>query len=341
MPKTCCAWFNVKHKKVFLIVGGFVLLAILVFLIAVASWKIHQERNGINVGYNSGGDFGRGKMMNRGKLNTVVTSSNTDNQFVLPPDASKSGEIAITVNNLEVAKKAISDIASTNNGNVYATLISYASNNVKNGSIVVQIPAGNFEQTFENLKKVGTQVVQEQTQQIPSKNIYAVPMMGATQGRVTPPTATNQSTPAVPLKTTTETDQTAPAVVSSNPEIAIYPGPIRQPQLTQNKGYIRVVFVDYGSVQNSGGIMMKRQNVSGDIIGVGNSATQEMRDNLLVIVGLKLIFLVAILGLLIVVFKRIFHGVRRRKENKKVVHAIKQMPKVHKRAVKVEQKKKK
>ena len=304
MSHACCSGMGAKHKKIFILISGVVVLAIVVLLIAAIGWKIHEARNGGNMMYGQRDDFGRGQMMNQGK----GLSSSADNQFVLPGDALKSGELAIVVNDLEIAKKAVSDVAAKSNGSVYATFIAYASKNMKNGSIVVQIPVEKFDATFGDLKKVGQQVVQESTQQVAPRGNYPVPMG-----------ATVQSS----------------AEATSSPEIAMYPNPA-QIQSVQDKGYIRVIFVDYGN-----GLAVKKQAVANSIISIGGAANQDMRNNLLVIVGVKLILLIAIFGLLFVIFKKIFHKVRRRKEHKHVAHIVRQMPKTRARIVKTQKKKKK
>jgi flagellar biogenesis protein FliO len=85
--------------------------------------------------------------------------------------------------------------------------------------------------------------------------------------------------------------------------------------------------------------MMQQQNVAGNILGVGNSTKQDMRNNIFVIIGVKLIFLVALLGLLFAIFKKIFHRIRRRKENVRKVHIVRQMPKARTRVVRIAKRK--
>jgi hypothetical protein len=136
-------------------------------------------------------------------------------------------------------------------------------------------------------------------------------------------------------KVATDEVSTEKATPATESEIASAPA---QSQLAQDKGYIKVVFVDYGAAVNSR-TMMQQQNVAGNILGVGNSTQQDMRNNIFVIVGVKLIFLVALLGLLFAIFKKIFHRIRRRKENVRKVHIVRQMPKARTRVVRIAKRK--
>lgn len=238
-----------RRRKFFLIAGGFVLLAILALSVASALWRVREIRNG------AGSDiYGQGRMMNRngGSVYSAPAAPNTENKFILPDDALKSGELAIVVSNLEAAKKAVADIAAKNSGNVYSTFISYASGNVKNGSIVVQVPVSNFDATFGDLKKVGNQIMQESTRQIPLRNNYAVPMMGAA----------GVTSSAQPSDGKTAASTNATSAVDARPEIAIYPNPIAYQQ-NQDKGYVRIVFVDYGVGSTANGNFNKNAGLMG------------------------------------------------------------------------------
>ncbi|KKQ52774.1 MAG: hypothetical protein US70_C0007G0023 [Parcubacteria group bacterium GW2011_GWD2_38_11] len=291
---TKCCGLGGKHKKVFIIVGGIILFAIIFLSIASASWKMREVRNG---GMYS---FSRGQMNSSEKrfYSMPSNSSNGENQFVLPEDALRSGELAIVVSDLETAKKAISDIATKSKGNIYATFISYASNSLKNGSIVVQVPVENFASAFGELKKVGGRVVQEKTQQVPPRYYY--PMGIAAEG---------EATSAAPQQPTSSSDV--------KPEIAIYPNPA-QTQLAQDKGYIRVIFADYG-------------------VGAGNFS--QNKGGLWVVFGLKLLLLIVLIALLLVMLKRIFRSLREARAAKKTkpttVHIVRQMPKTRSRVIKI------
>lgn len=301
MSARCCG-LGGKHKKVFVILSVIVLLAIAIISIAAAGWKMHERRSGVNFGVG----YGNSGMMNcNNKIYPV--SPNEDNQFVLPEDALKSGELAIAVSDLEIAKKAISDVATKSKGSIYATFISYASNNLKNGSIVVQVPAENFSSAFGELKMVGGRVVQEKTQQVPSRYYYPMDIAAEDKvGSVAPQQAVSSS--------------------DVNPEIAIYPNPA-QTQLAQDKGYIKVVFVDYGNTSN---------------VFAGNNFSQSS-PGLWVAFGLKLLLLLVLVVLLLVMLKRIFRSLREVRAAKKAkthhVHIVRQMPKSRQRVVRIAKKK--
>ncbi|MDD5463992.1 MAG: hypothetical protein PHP62_02505 [Candidatus Moranbacteria bacterium] len=300
-----CCRLDGKHKKVFVILISVIFLAIAVLSIAAAGWKMHERRSGINfgIGYDGSG------MMNRG--GGFYSSPKIDNQFIIPEDAAKSGELAIMVNDLEAAKKVVSAVATKNGGNIYSTAISYTGSKLKNGSIVVQIPVEKFDVTFANLKTVGSKIIKESTQQIAPRNAYIMPMAAAQE------------------KIVADQDAVSPDSATSSIEPMIYPAP---QQVSQNKGYIRVIFADYG-----------KSNIAGNIAN-DNNFLQGSRG-LWVALGAKLLLLLVLFVLLIVMLKRIFRNLRAARAAKKAkttthhVHIVRQMPKTRQRVVRIAKKK--
>lgn len=305
---TKCCGLGGKYKKVFVVVGGVILLAIIFLSVATAGWKMREARRGGNMMYGWNDNSGRGFMGNKGRdFYPTPVSPNIDNQFVLPEDAARNGELAIVVGNLETAKEAVSKIATKSNGNIYATFIAYASNDLKNGSIVVQVPVENFASAFGELKKVGDRVIQESTQQIPPRVYY--PMMAAAEKNIAETDVKDDSVEAPQAFSASE----------AKPEIAIYPAPA-QPQQLQNKGYIRVVFADYGN-------------------DFGAGKFSQNNGVLWVIFGMKFLLLLVLLALLLVMLRRIFRSLRAvraaKKATRSTVHIVRQMPKTRSRVIKI------
>lgn len=323
--QNCCKGFGPKHKKVFVV--GVAVIALLVFLLVIASVgsRMRQIRNGVSM--MRGGDYSRCsvEMGYGGKYCPGPITPDPIDQFILPQDALVSGEIAVIVNDIESAKKAVTEVGEKNGGNVYSTFISYASKNLKKGSMVVQIPAGNFDKTFAELKKIGTQVIQESTQKIPANNFY-YPMAA---------TATDASS-SVSVQEDVDTSEEDQAP-EGKPEIAIYPAPT---QLAQDKGYIKIIFADYVTTGKRSE-RNERDNFAGSFFGQGNSTSQNMKNNILIVLGVKLIFLVAAFGILVVLFKKIFKTLKNRKAKTAKIHVVRQMTKTNKRVVKIATKKRK
>jgi hypothetical protein len=311
-----CGATTGRDRKILIVFGGIVLLLVTFMAIASAFWKFYEVNNRGDMMYGAGNEFGRGKVNTpKNKSNTIGSQQNND--FVMPDDALRGGEIAIVVNNLESAKKEISNVSTKGGGNIYATFISYASDEIKNGSIIVQIPAENFDIVFANLKKIGVQIVQESTKQIPLRSAYIMPVpMNAEAGSVS---GQNKS----------EVVASPDVIAEGSRDIAIYPSP--QSTFIQNKAYIRVVLVDYGNQEKNVAVASRSKQGINNGIDVDN-----VRQNLLLIVGLKLIFVVAIFGLMLVLFKKILRRIRDLKKEKKAVHVVRQMPKTHARAVRVQ-----
>ncbi|HAR99737.1 MAG: hypothetical protein US57_C0011G0015 [Candidatus Moranbacteria bacterium GW2011_GWC2_37_73] len=299
-----CCKLDGKHKKVFVILISVIFLAIAVLSIAAAGWKMHERRGDVNLGIKYDGSG----MMNRGGV--VYPSPRIENQFIIPEDAAKSGELAIMVSDLEAAKKVVSAVATKNGGVVYSTAISYSGSKLKNGSIVVQIPVEKFDATFANLKTVGSKIIKESTQQIAPRNAYIMPM-------------------AAQEKVVADQDSVSSDSATSSIEPMIYPAP---QQVSQNKGYIRVIFADYG-----------KSNIAGNIAN-DNNFLQGSRG-LWVALGAKILLLLVLFVLLIVMLKRIFRNLRAARVAKKAkttthhVHIVRQMPKTRQRVVRIAKKK--
>lgn len=301
--KNKCIIFDGKHKKVLIIAGLFVIFSIAIIAIGSISWKMNQARN-----YGWSNESGRGQMMNRrsGVANSAPVNVVTDKQFSMPEDAAKSGEIAFTIADLESAKKAVADVAAKNGGNVYATYISYASSTSKNGSIVVQVPIGNFDLTFSSLKNIGSRIIQEQTTQLPVRNIYPI-------GIATPMAAVNKV-------------DGGDVVKDQEPTVTSTMMPDYYPKTVQNKGYIRVIFADYG--RNGVAGMMKR-----------NENFNVSNQRLWIAVILKGILVIVLFVILILMLRKIFQNLRAGRKIKPVVHVVKQSSRTSQRIVKIQRKK--
>ncbi len=315
---------NANKKTIAIVTVGAVAIVTLSIGVLAAHWKIQQR--GLSGGY---ADINRlGQMMGQGKnvsYSMPAVSSGAD-QFALPADAAKSGELAIVVNDLASAKSGVTAVAAKNGGSVYATFIAYASNNIKNGSIVVQVPAVNFDATFGELEKIGSQIVQESTQQIPQRNIYPYPMpLGVESSVSAQPAQTDASASdnktAISGGAGTAVSSTAPASIAM---------PIYYPQTIQDKGYIRVIFADYGTngYINSGAGRSKMASV----LGVGYMG-QNLRASLLVVLGVKLILLVALVAILVVIGKKMWQHFRASKKGK-----VRQLRHTGLRAVRIKRK---
>lgn len=297
-----CFKLNSRRRK---IIVAFLIFLIGIVVLVIASgirWKLHENQTFGRMMYGSNGNrnYHSFMMNNAGFYN----NPSSDNSFVLPQDAAKSGEIALVVDDLDATRKAISLAASKNGGIVYFENISYASENVKNGSVIVQIPLEKFDATFANLKTVGSKIIKESTQQIAPRNTYIVPM--AAQEKVI----------------VDDQDVTSSSPTSSSTEPMIYPAP---QQVSQNKGYVRVIFVDYEKKEYQNrvfGIFGSSQNING----------------LWIAFGLKLVVLIVLLVVLLLVFQKIIRDIRAARAAKKakpLVRGVRQASKSRQHIVKI------
>jgi len=256
---------------------------------------------------------------------------NNGNEFVIPQDAARSGEIAMIVNNLDSAKNSVQNIAMKNGGIVYNTFIAYASDKIKNGSIVIQIPKANFDGTLSDIEKIGSQIVQESSKQIPAINttVYSQSQSSA---------ESSNSSANVPK----EDAATKPTIATDSSTVStptVMPMPIYQ-QITQDKGYIKVVFADYGKKSDDTIETFAKTNVE-NIFGVGYGG-QNMRDNIWVVLAIKSIVLIFLIWIIIIIAKRVITNLQKIRRNKKsVTPIVKQMTKNRKRVIKIAAKVKK
>jgi len=304
-----------KTKKMFLrgrvskkaiIFGAIVVILIIVIGISItaAHWKLER--------YSSLNATDNGRIM---KNYSGLLQPDNRNGFVVPQDAAKSGSIAIIVSDLDSARNSVQNIATQNGGVVYSTFIAYASSNIKSGSIVVQVPDANFDTTFDDLKKIGSQIIQESSKQIPIMNpiIYpqAQPMVESSDVSANSPkedsTTNSDVTNVTNEKTTTTIDQgTNNSTVVSVPTIM----PIYE-QITQNKGYIEVIFADYGKRNSIAGAKTNIENMFG--VGYGG---ENMRDNIWVVLAIKSIVLIALIVFIIIISKKIIINLQKKNKQK-------------------------
>lgn len=327
-------FFSGRASKKAIAIGAIAITIVLVVVLGLGIMVAHlklEKYASLNVARN-------GRIMKN-----YPNSINPDNgdEFVLPQDAAKSGEIAIIVNDLDNAKNSVQNIAVQNGGVAYSTFIAYASGNIKNGSIVVQIPNANFDATLSDIEKIGSQIVQESSRQIPMINpiIYpqAQPMIEASGNSVTVPKENPTANSNVASEgTAVATDQGA-----NNSVVA--PAPILMPvypQIVQDKGYIKVIFADYGVKNNAIFGTTDKTNIE-NIFGVGYGG-QNMRDNIWVVLATKSIVLIVLIIVIVIIAKRIIVNLREIKRNKKTVApVVKQVVKNRRRAVKLAVKAKK
>jgi hypothetical protein len=290
-----------RTNKKTLVIGtmAIIIIAILGLGVLAACWKLKHFRSGDDV------STARSSMM----------APYDKNQFILPEDAAKSGEIAVIVDNLETAKSAVVDAATKNDGKIYSTLISYSSNKIKNGSMVVQVSSENFETAFGDLKKIGKQIVQESTQQISKHNFtYPYPLASGSAELTAPSSQTSSNTASAD---NIATDKKAVSPAASSASIALPP---YQPAV-QDKGYIKVIFVDYTNGYVNNNYSGSHSNLV-NMLGVGYVG-QNMRNNIWVVLAIKSILLIVLLVILVIIAKKIIKNLRKTR-NRPTVHVVKQ-----------------
>lgn len=295
------------NKKMIIAIGiAVVLVAVVIIGVLAAHWKIEKIRTG---SYAKIGKYGNMMGYNNNALN-----SKYNDEFSTPEDAAFVGKIALVVEDLEAAKNAVAEIGEKNGGSIYSTLISYSSGDIKNGVVTIQVPSINFKTVLVSLKEIGSQIVQESTRKVPirSNDFCAQPS----------PIPAGQE---AQLKKETVSDI---ADVKENEKLVSAPGaateimPIACLQKPQDKGYVQVVFADYGKATKYD----KSSNFNiGGAVGMGYVG-QNMRENLLLILAIKSILLIVLIAILVIIGKKIIKNLRKNK-NKPTVHIVRQATK--------------
>jgi len=151
-------------KKVLLVLMGVVVLAI----ILLASMRMN---NGM-LGDGMGGDndlagpmmgveeqsAGYGERSLKALDSVAVESPVSPDQKII-----RVGSLNIKVSSIDDASEKISQIAKSNEGEIFSSNFYQSGKNVKSGTIEVKVPVGNFEKTFDEIKKIANLVVREST----------------------------------------------------------------------------------------------------------------------------------------------------------------------------------
>lgn len=292
-----------RHKRKIIIIVVAVVLALAVLAIVACAKKIRSERNFAGTLCTSGLDMRNGKIAARCGSVVPVPPESID-QFVVPFDAVEKGELSIVVGNANNVKQTVSDIAAKNGGSLFSTNISYAPGGAMSGFVVVQVPVGQFDQVFNGLKAAGGRVLRESTEMTPQNNI-AYPM-----------SAQAQSAPADTVQSDNQDNQPAAGSASaSTPTVIAQPGIYPPfPRTEQNKGYIKVSFVE-----NGGGFAGSRMQANGNGATIdGNDFAQELGRNLL-----KGSFLILLIAIILWFIRRIKNDAQKVRSKRTSLPAIK------------------
>ena len=246
-----------NKKKKILKVLVIVLVAVALFILIGSFLK--KEANGA------------WPMRDRDEKRLDFSSQNPADQYVFPYDANETGKLAIKVNNLDDATGKIKEIAGKQNGEVVYYEINGATSEMRNGTMVVKVPSGNFQQSFSELKNVANLVVQESITK--GQNIPQVCPMAATQ----------------PANIATDAQGTT---VKS--DMAIYPLPTPCSEFKQNEfSYIKVIFV--ADEKNK-----ERMVITG---------LKNLGIVILVVVAVKILVTLFLIGFLIYLIMRFFRHI--------------------------------
>jgi hypothetical protein len=160
-------------------IGGIVVLAIIILLIAVSFFSklflgagVGLKSSGItldmpsrNASFSNSlsiGSAGLEEVDNSAGMPLAVTEPAQD---LTPMDKKiiKSGNLNLKVDNANQTMEKISEIAKSNGGEVFASNFYQSKNNIRVGTITVKVPMANFETAFAEIKEVASVVIREST----------------------------------------------------------------------------------------------------------------------------------------------------------------------------------
>lgn len=275
------------------------------------------------------GGYKNAKYERNERRGMMVSNYGNDN-FAIPSDALKIGEIVGIADDVDDIKSKAEEIALQQEGAIYETNISYLANEIRNANIVLQVPAEKFEKTLESIRSLGINIVRESTRQIPSVPTYPEGVGTKESIKAEESQDAKVETEQTEVKNTDEGSQSSPEGEQAiEPQKEIY----QQPQIkVQDKAYVRLVLTDYDNI----GGFSKIEKRSGMMFFQNDS--QQFSKAMWIAIGIKAALLLAMFCLLIFLSIRMiasFHRYRIHKKNtdtkasakKAVVHVIRKSPK--------------
>ncbi|MEK7598246.1 MAG: DUF4349 domain-containing protein [Patescibacteria group bacterium] len=106
-----------------------------------------------------------GRNLNKGLSEAVpsVGFNTISGQDIPDKKVIKNGNLNLKVLSADEASSQIAEIAKRNDGDVFSSNFYENAKNIKSGSLTVKVLVANFENTFQEIKKVATLVMQEST----------------------------------------------------------------------------------------------------------------------------------------------------------------------------------
>lgn len=173
MP-TLFSWYNkakqlnktMQHKKVIMFSVVFLVLVSSLYTVIslIGKTNIAPARN-MNKGYvgapmPEGGALRKemsDSLQSESASLSVGTDQSSDQKVI------KNGNLDMRVNNIDRTFEKISETVKNNGGEVFSSNFYRDANDIRSGTVTARIPFGNFEKTFNEIKKIAAVVVQEST----------------------------------------------------------------------------------------------------------------------------------------------------------------------------------
>jgi len=92
---------------------------------------------------------------------SVKNESSTGATAAIDKKIIKTGSLSLKVEKAETAAESITNIAKLNKGEIANSYFSESGRGVKSGYLTVRVPFSNFDNAFNEIKKVATQVTAE------------------------------------------------------------------------------------------------------------------------------------------------------------------------------------
>ncbi len=163
-------------KIVGLIIGGFVILVAFLVVVAMNFPSTGQKSayyqvsyGGINAETRQAGalSMAKGEMaldevaFDSAAAPEVASGAVSSQSAGVDKKIIKTGSLSLKVEKADGAAEAIANIAKQNKGEVANSYFSQSSRGIKSGYITIRVPFQNFATTFEQIKKVATEVLSE------------------------------------------------------------------------------------------------------------------------------------------------------------------------------------
>lgn len=295
-----------KHKKAIVaiaVLSAIFAVVILASTVLLLKYKFRQARFAAN-------EVQKVALQQMNQQNEQLLSSSVD-ESDFPDMNAANANVAILVNNLDVAYEALTGLVQQESGKVVSSDINFASSRVRNGVVIVQVSKSRFTEAVANIKSLGIKVVQENVRE--SAEIDKEELQSQLEVRTLEDEALSkvieQAGNANDVITATQRKE------EIKEEIRDLESKLDDQKAAEEVGYIRVVLAENKAFSLASGAMMSNIDVDRQMPAL------DVKQQIVmwVLLGLRVFVTLLLAGLLATGIIIIFRTIFRRRQTRKVI----------------------